>query len=189
MKAKAHTLLANFLIANNPIFKSRLSEIAFKFGSIEPDINFLTYFRKSRKEEKMRGHNYDNCVHHMAKLARILEKCKKYGVLRSYTMGKLLHYVADGFTFAHNSSFGENIRIHREYEMKHYDRLITELEFYSLKEYEPKDFEEIKSLHNSYNMESQCVANDVKYLLEACFSFLEFCKISKNLEIKEAFGI
>ena len=33
-----------------------------------------------------------------------------------YSLGKLIHYTVDGFTFAHNKSFPSSLNAHRKYE-------------------------------------------------------------------------
>ena len=82
----------------------------------------LTYFRGSiRGEEKLRGHNYENVMKYMEKLTKKLEKGGMGTVRQSFLLGKLVHYVADSFTYPHNSIFPGNLREHCQYETELHD--------------------------------------------------------------------
>ena len=105
MRTADHMNLSRYIMDHMDAGASKLQKAAFIFGSIEPDINMLTYFRGSiRGEEKLRGHNYEMGT-----------------VRQSFLLGKLVHYVADSFTYPHNSIFPGNLREHCQYETELHD--------------------------------------------------------------------
>ena len=69
MRTADHMNLSRYIMDHMDAGASKLKKAAFIFGSIEPDINMLTYFRGSiHGEEKLRGHNYENVQKYMEKL-------------------------------------------------------------------------------------------------------------------------
>ena len=55
MRTADHMNLSRYIMDHMDAGASKLQKAAFIFGSIEPDINMLTYFRGSiRGEEKLR---------------------------------------------------------------------------------------------------------------------------------------
>lgn len=69
MRTADHMNLSRYIMDHMDAGASKLKKAAFIFGSIEPDINMLTYFRGSiHGEEKLRGHNYENVQKYMENL-------------------------------------------------------------------------------------------------------------------------
>ena len=54
----------------------------------------------------------------MGRIALRLERKTSWTILDYYTLGKLVHYTADAFTYAHNEWFSTLLSDHREYEEK-----------------------------------------------------------------------
>ena len=52
----------------------------------------------------------------MAKLCHRLERRKNLKLRDYYALGKLIHYIVDAFTSAHNDHFPWNLQGHRSYE-------------------------------------------------------------------------
>ena len=126
MRTADHMNLSRYIMDHMDAGASKLQKAAFIFGSIEPDINMLTYFRGSiHGEEKLRGHNYENVQKYMEKLTnKLTKKFEKGGmgtIRQSFLLGKLVHYVADSFTYPHNSIFSGNLREHCQYETELHD--------------------------------------------------------------------
>ncbi len=183
MKARAHLVFADFLLEKSTFFTGKISRMAFKFGNIQPDINFLTYFRKCFVEERMRGHNYENCVHHMEKLSEKIDNAFHFGISNAYTLGKLTHYLADSFTLAHNNFFGGDLVEHRRYEMKLIVKFIEELEYKRHEFFTPMSFKSIlHGFREEYENGVHGVENDCKYIIEACSCLLAYCGILAGVE-------
>ena len=116
MRGKSHTELGRYLIRNYMPHHPQIYTHAFLCGCIEPDRNPLTYLKGSMRFQWLRGHNYPNTFRFLCRMARRLEGRKTLSLADYYTLGKLIHYTADAFTFAHNEGFPSSISAHRIYE-------------------------------------------------------------------------
>ena len=83
-----------------------------------PCYNPFTYLHGSLKTEKFRGHNFDNARKCFVCLIHKIETEEMTEIKRCYLLGKLIHYVADAFTFPHNNVFKGNLVQHCKYENK-----------------------------------------------------------------------
>ena len=91
---------------------------ALLLDCVEPDYNPFTYLHGSLKTEKFRGHNFDNARKCFVCLIHKIETEEMTEIKRCYLLGKLIHYVADAFTFPHNNVFKGNLVQHCKYENK-----------------------------------------------------------------------
>ena len=89
---------------------------AFLIGCIEPDRNPVTYLKGSIRHQWLRGHNYRNARRFMRRISVRLENKDSWNLYDYYTLGKLIHYTTDAFTYAHNDTFPTALTEHREYE-------------------------------------------------------------------------
>ena len=105
----------------------------------------------------------------MGRITRRLEKKKRLYVIDYYTMGKLVHYTADAFTYCHNDAFGKNLQQHRQYE--------TDLQHYFLEYLQrhrpqytevPSIMDAICAFHRAYSRYPGNIAKDTHYALSAC---------------------
>ena len=55
MQKRSHKLLASMLLESEHGFRAKRYELAFLFGSFQPDCNPLTYLKGSRRARKLRG--------------------------------------------------------------------------------------------------------------------------------------
>lgn len=117
MRRGSHRQLGKFLADKCMENASKYCVTAFKFGCIEPDMNPATYLKGSRRAERLRGHNFRNAEFYMKKVSDRLEKRGVNGVFSFYRLGKLVHYITDAFTYAHNENFGGSLREHSAYEV------------------------------------------------------------------------
>lgn len=116
MKMKSHVLLAQYLLSSIPNCHSVIYQKAFVFGCIEPDLNIFSYLKGSVTCQKLRGHNYDNSYVYTLRTFKKLQGREKWGLRDYYRFGKLIHYLADAFTYPHNESFTGTLWEHRIYE-------------------------------------------------------------------------
>ena len=105
MKTIDHEELSRYLMEKFDYPVKKRLKYAFILGSIEPDYNPVTYLRGSVKVEKFRGHNFENAHVCIEKLIDKIETKSMTEVKRCYLLGKLIHYIADAFTFPHNNTF------------------------------------------------------------------------------------
>ena len=159
---------------------------AFSFGCIQPDKNPITYLKGSIRSQWLRGHNWDNAKMYIRKTGNRLQSRKELNLLDFYQLGKLIHYTADAFTYAHNNNYKENLAAHRDYE---YD-LHRKLEEYLTQHcdefriiFNPNgsvsDF--ISKNHRCYMRHLPCADNDMNYCVRMCAQVLQMMLQSKQL--------
>lgn len=116
MRRNSHSQLGSFLARNCMRGAPKSCIYAFRFGCIEPDMNPATYLKGSCRIQRLRGHNFNNCEKYMKRISDRLEKRGVNNVFSFYRLGRLVHYITDGFTFAHNANFSGSLREHSVYE-------------------------------------------------------------------------
>ncbi len=116
MRTCDHYRLGCFLLERAGLSVSPVCRKLFLLGCVEPDWNPATYARGSLKHPFFHGHNAeDGCRH----LTRVLRRLMAGGVSTPwqwFAFGTALHYLADRFTFAHNTAFTGNLVAHNAYE-------------------------------------------------------------------------
>lgn len=170
MRGQSHRCLGKYLA------KHYLSDVpdryikAFQFGCIEPDRNPITYLKGSVRCQWLRGHNYRNARRFMRKISWRLENKKSFNLYDYYSLGKLVHYTADAFTYAHNSDFPVQLSNHMEYEVALQEHFLQYLE-----EDPHVDtmvartiMSAICSYHRDYEQTESNIHNDAKFALTAC---------------------
>ena len=105
MQKRSHLLLARSLLSDRAGRLSRPYELAFLFGSFQPDCNPFSYLKGSLRGKLFGGHTYGNSKRYVARRIRYLQSRKRWGARHYYAMGQLTHYVADAFTWPHNPHF------------------------------------------------------------------------------------
>ena len=170
MRGQSHLCLGRYLAGHYMEDVSRLYVKAFLFGCLEPDRNPLTYLKGSLRCQWLRGHNYPNAHRFMKRISRRLERKRKWNLFDYYTLGKLIHYTTDAFTYAHNTDFPARLRSHMEYEANLQDHFL---------EYMAKDppvdpvtarsiMSAISQCHRDYEQSDYSIYNDSRFALTAC---------------------
>lgn len=170
MRGKSHLTLGRLLAERYMPDAPRRYIRAFMIGCIEPDRNPTTYLKGSVRQAFLRGHNYENSLRYMCRVARRLEQKKVWRLVDYYTMGKLIHYTADAFTYAHNQSFGTKLADHREYEQmlqEHFLRYLEDAPPITAEVYRSAA-DAIRSCHRDYAREPMGIATDARFALNAC---------------------
>lgn len=171
MRGKSHIYLGKYLVEHYMTDISQPCVRAFLLGCIEPDRNPVTYLKGSLRCQWLRGHNYQNARRFMRKISQRLEKKKdSLNLYDFYTLGKLIHYTTDAFTYAHNSTFQTNLGDHREYEVALQEHFLH----YIQKDpaVDPQTartiMEAIYRYHNEYESLDADIFIDSKFALTAC---------------------
>lgn len=170
MRVKSHHNLGIYLAEHYMQNVPQRYVRAFLIGCVEPDRNPTTYLKGSIHSQWLRGHNFENARRFMRSISRRLEGKQDLKLWDYYTLGKLIHYTADAFTYAHNASFPTNLSDHREYE--------AELQTYFL-QYLQEDPEvniqvaqtimgAIYTIHREYEQEQATPFRDARFALQAC---------------------
>lgn len=174
MRGKSHLCLGNYLTQHYMDSLPKRYQKAFLVGCIEPDRNPMTYFKGSIRAQWMRGHNYHNASRYMNRLSNRLEKKSKLRLFDYYSLGKLIHYTTDAFTYAHNDIFPTNLNDHREYEVSLQNHF---LDF--MAEEPPVDakpdksvMETIRRNHRAYIRSAGDTGTDCRFAFTVCCSVL-----------------
>ncbi len=170
MRGESHRRLGRYLAAHYMDGVPRAYIRAFLLGCIEPDRNPATYLKGSIRYQWLRGHNYLNALHFMRHISRRLEAREQLRLLDYYTLGKLIHYTTDAFTYAHNAAFPKNISEHREYEAALQEHFLDFLQ--GNPQVQPRNacsiMDAIYRYHREYSTQPRNVDTDARYALTAC---------------------
>ena len=106
----------------------------------------------------------------MRSISARLERKEKLNLFDSYTLGKLIHYTTDAFTYAHNDTFPVQLKEHKAYE----DAL--QEHFLQFMDRDPQVeipfartiMEAISSYHAEYERAESNIHNDSRFALNAC---------------------
>jgi len=170
MRGQSHRCLGQYLAEHYMTDVPKLYVRAFLVGCIEPDRNPVTYLKGSLRCQWLRGHNYRNARRFMKKLSWRLEQKTKFGLYDYYSLGKLIHYTADAFTYAHNAHFPVQLSNHMAYEVE------LQEHFLAYMAEDPKVdtmvarsiMGAICSYHRDYEQTASNIHNDTRFALTAC---------------------
>lgn len=170
MRGKSHRCLGQYLVQHYMDNLPQRYVRAFLLGCIEPDRNPATYLKGSIRCQWLRGHNYQNARRYMRHISWRLEKKEKLHLLDYYTLGKLIHYTTDAFTYAHNNTFTTKLGDHREYEAALQEHFLGYLE--ENPQVDTRDartvMEAICSYHREYIDKPADIRTDSQFALTAC---------------------
>lgn len=170
MRGKSHRCLGQYLVQRYMSDTPSKYIHAFLIGCVEPDRNPATYLKGSLRCQWLRGHNYRNARRFMRHISCRLEQKERLNLIDYYTLGKLIHYTTDAFTFAHNETFPTNLNDHREYEAELQEHFLNYLQ--EDPEVNPKVAKSIMDAISAYHREymDQCagIHTDAKFALTAC---------------------
>ena len=170
MEMRSHVLLAGYLLNDIPACHSVINQKAFILGCIEPDFNMFSYLKGSIKCQKLRGHNYNSSRRYTLRVIEHLQGRTSWTMRDYYRLGKLMHYLADAFTYPHNESYPGTLWEHRVYESHLHPHLVAELRRWaqvSVGE-KPKDAGTfIAGLHEEYTGLPGNYHNDAMFIIQA----------------------
>lgn len=177
MRKKSHISLAKYIIKSMETEELKLHKKAFYIGSILPDCvpSFIT-----------RKHSIDTTFHILREeIKKVTEDFDVEKGMNSYYcrhLGVITHYVADYFTFPHNSIFTGTIKEHCNYEsdlkkaFKEYvgceearkDRDIRKV-FHDVDDI----CEFIQRMHQEYLKAIKAVKIDCLYIVDLCHKVID----------------
>ena len=184
MQTKDHLRLGKYLIDNvedNFISESTMLKLAFLWGNIQPDVNCFTYFHGFMKYKDMRGHNFKNMKSVMKRLFKLMEEPSR-NIIWYYRLGKLMHYLADSFTYPHNDEFLGDLKHHVMYEEElhqKFDVIISNIKGEKLEQELIDDlWYRVKDVHREYIESRRNQTDDLKYIVDVTSKI--FSILSKN---------
>lgn len=170
MQKRSHKLLARTLLDSCNGFPKKRFELAFLFGSFQPDCNPLSYLKGSIHGKTLMGHNFTNSQKYIERRIARLQSRSKWRVWQYYTLGKLTHYLADAFTFPHNETYHESIAAHRQYEAamrERFSQYLTSLPEPLIVSSDEDVAASIDCLHHQYLSAASDAIRDFGYILKA----------------------
>ena len=178
MQKRSHKLLASMLLESEHGFRAKRYELAFLFGSFQPDCNPLTYLKGSRRARKLRGHNFSNSRLYIESHIKLLQARSRWNIWQYYTLGKLTHYLADAFTFPHNEHYPDSLLAHHQYEtdLRAYLEAYLEKRTMRRKQFREDVAGAIAQLHDYYESAAADQRMDVQFILEATAMLMAGCR-------------
>ena len=170
MRAKSHISLGHYLLDRYRPDLTRLHRKAFLLGCIQPDRNPFTYLKGSLKAQWFRGHNYINAQQFIHRIACRLEQKAALNTFDYYTLGKLIHYTADAFTYAHNEGFCTTLSDHRKYEIhlqKYFLDYLKSDPTITIRPF-PSVTDGIRIHHQEYGLKQADIYWDSQFALQTC---------------------
>lgn len=170
MRGKSHISLGYYLIDRYLSHVPRRYQRAFLLGCIEPDRNPATYLKGSVRFQWLRGHNFLNAQQFMQRIAARLEKKESLRLWDYYTLGKLIHYTTDAFTFAHNETFPEKLSDHMDYEVRLQNYFLDYLQRQPAVTVRPAKsvMDGIFGYHREYREKRTNIYRDSRFAVHAC---------------------
>ncbi len=174
MRGKSHQQLGHYLARTYLRGVPKPCIRAFLIGCIQPDRNPITYLKGSLRRQWLRGHNYENAKRYMHRIARRLERKPHWSLYDYYTMGKLIHYTADAFTYAHNASFSTALSDHKAYEGALQTYFLSYLSRHPQVQTQhfPSVADVIRTFHREYILLDANIHTDTHFTLTACCCML-----------------
>ena len=164
MRKKSHISLARYMVENLKDEELKHHKFSFYLGSILPDIKPSFLYKR---------HEMDGTFPYVSRHIRRLSEGdalirKKKGCKYYRDLGQISHYLADYFTFPHNTIYPGSLKDHCSYE----EKLKRDLRSY-LKSGEAARHhrllqlkEEHEKLHDEYLAHKHGVEDDVEHIVE-----------------------
>ena len=179
MQKRSHALLASMLLRSENGFPARRYEIAFLIGSVQPDCNPLSYLKGSVHHKKFGGHTYENSRRYIQSHAQRLYNRARWNLWSYYTLGKLTHYVADAFTWPHNSHFPGSALDHHNYEAKlrvAFENFTRRNQTIQQGDFTPDFTRQLEILHNRYQSAPGGMNRDINYIIASNRLLMAYCR-------------
>lgn len=175
MHAQSHYQLGQHLTQLYLKQSPRRHRTAFMLGCLEPDRNPITYLKGSIRCHWLRGHHWLNAQRYMQRISQRLERRTQLNSLDFYTLGKLIHYTADAFTYAHNEFFRQGLSEHRNYERLLNQQFLTYIKEESLVTFSINRpiMDAIRTHHGSYSNQPGSIRLDCIYSTGVCCGIME----------------
>lgn len=177
MRKKSHISLAGYLVENLQVDSLEKHKKAFYFGSILPDLlpSFLT-----------RRHTIEDTFPILKKEIERLTRHENMekGMTGAYCrrLGVITHYIADYFTFPHNSVFEGSLSEHCRYEADLKDSLKAYVNSAEAARARVKNgiiktkediLELVEKMHKEYLEHIQNIKKDIDYIVELCYRVVD----------------
>lgn len=176
MRKKSHISLAGQMMNSLEVEGVIHHKLTFYIGNILPDCkpSFLT-------TPHTFNDTFEKIGEKMSELVKSFEEAKGMTMTKTMRLGEVTHYIADYFTFPHNTHFGGTLKDHCYYEgdlkrrMKEYIEsgqamiLKDKVEIFGRIE---DLLAYVKERHREYMSKKRCIKDDMDYIITVCTSVL-----------------
>jgi len=174
MLSKSHRHLGKIYADHYLSKHSKHHTLAFLWGCIEPDKNPVTFLKGSMRARFLRGHNYENALPFTNRLFSRLAEKRVWNMWDYYSLGKLVHYLTDSYTYPHNETFSGGLQAHRAYEKILWNRLEESVSLFLSNPLRVSfTADSLHALHWEYVHTSAGPDTDIRFALKACCSVLQ----------------
>lgn len=172
MRKKSHVSLSKYLLDNVDSELLEQHRKAFILGSILPDCKPSFVTERHNIEE-----TFDKVTESVEKLTVNCTDYKRISTAYCRKLGEVTHYVADYFTYPHNSVYDGSMKDHCVYEgeLKHalVDYIVAEqftVNRSIVKSFNtPQDLcDYLKSMHSEYLKVEKNITSDCMYIVSLC---------------------
>lgn len=181
MRRASHMAMGRFLLREYlPGISGRNARL-FLLGCVQPDQNPTTYLKGSVRSQWMQGHNYGNASRFINRLANRLERKDHFSGWDYYSLGKLVHYILDAFTYPHNVHYDAGLSGHHGYEVLLQDFFLEQLPQLSAPyaDYPDPAVGLIRRMHRDYMELPGRVETDTAFAFAACCLLTQ--RLTENL--------
>lgn len=178
MQTKDHLALGFFLLnrANDPALYTHAN--AFLLGCVEADYNYVSYLRGFLRHKKFYGHNAENSRTYIENRIWHIQSNGLHSAWSYFTLGVMIHYLADSFTAPHNQFWSENLTAHLEYEKKLHDVFANKLNEKKAKPSMDAPASLLQCFHDAskkYAAASRSMETDCVFIIQTCEQVLCGC--------------
>lgn len=189
MKTKDHLALGRYLLQQTDSAALHQYSRAFLLGCVEPDYNMATYLRGFFCGKHFRGHNAENSFAFIARRLNAFAQRGFGGPVDCFTLGALLHYAADAFTWPHNGFSSGDLLFHATYEIKlHglFKEALSKAAAGAPASAPASPVAYFENAHREYCKASRKMETDCRYIINACTALLFGClRYAKRNEREE----
>jgi len=186
MQKNDHIELARYLLSTYGNTDLSAHKKAFLLGCVEPDFNPFTYARGSLHGKVMRGHNIESSEGHIHKCINTLQRRGLRKTVDYFSLGTLIHYISDSFTFPHTTAFSGTMREHVLYENRLnpvFLEMLSKKQELSSDENNDCPRTYFDFLQKDYNTHEHTMQTDSRYIIDGCTSILQKLLQPANVNI------
>ena len=139
----------------------------------------MSYLKGSVHHKKFGGHTYENSRRYIQSHAQRLYNRARWNLWSYYTLGKLTHYIADAFTWPHNSHFPGSALDHHNYEAKlrvAFENFTRRNQTIQQGDFTPDFTRQLEILHNRYQSAPGGTDRDIRYIISANRLLMAYCR-------------
>lgn len=168
MKREEHKYLSRYLYFSAERKTTRFQHLLLTCGSVYPDLSITSYIRGLFQGNPFKSHFWCNSQKLIKRHIKKLSKKEKWLWIDYFRFGILTHYLADAFTYPHNSHYTGTMMDHLDYE--EYDLhnvfadVLETLPSYEIEETDMNFWDQVLEMHEEYMNTPPSPENDARFI-------------------------